>query len=161
MFLGIVSAVPAPAALLRALLAFGAALCGSCAFAAAASWKPEKPVELIVPDSPGGGQDRTLRVLQKLLQDNALVSTPINVINKPGGSGNIAYAYLGQFPGDGHYLAIATATMLTNHALGLSPYSYTDFTPIAILYGESIGFAVNADSPIKTGRDMIERLKKN
>jgi putative tricarboxylic transport membrane protein len=137
------------------------ALSGSVACGATVAWKPDKPLELVVPDSPGGGQDRTVRVLQKLLQDNALVSTPINVINKPGGSGNIAYAYLTQFPGDAHYLAIATATMLTNHALGLSPYSYSDFTPIAILYGESIGFAVNAESPIRTGRDIIERLKKN
>lgn len=129
--------------------------------AAVPAWKPEKPVEFIVPDSPGGGQDRTVRAMQKILQDNALVATPINIMNKPGGSGNIAYTYLNQFPGDGHYLAIATATMLTNHVLGLSPYSYTDFTPAAILYGEYIGFAANAEGPLKSGKDMVERLRKN
>ena len=53
--------------------------------AATTAWKPEKPVEFIVPDSPGGGQDRTVRVLQKILHDNALVTLPINIINKPGG----------------------------------------------------------------------------
>jgi len=131
------------------------------AYAAAPGWKPEKPIEFIVPDSAGGGQDRTVRVIQKILQDNGLVTTPINIVNKPGGSGNLAYTYLNQFPRDGHYLAIATATMLTNHVLGLSQFSYTDFTPVAILYGEYIGFAVNADGPIKTGKDLVERLKKN
>ena len=146
--------------LAQALLIAMAVACPAL-FAATPSWKPDKAVELIVPDSPGGGQDRTVRVLQKLLQDGGWVATPINVINKPGGSGNIAYAYLAQFAGDGHYLAIATATMLTNHALGLSPYGYSDFTPVAILYGESIGFAVNAEGPLKTGRDVIERLKKD
>jgi putative tricarboxylic transport membrane protein len=146
---------------IRSVLCVAAAMAAFHACAAAPSWKPEKPVELIVPDSPGGGQDRTVRVLQKILQDNKLISTPINVVNKPGGSGNLAYAHLNQFSGDGHYLAIATATMLTNHALGLSPYGYSDFTPIAILYGESIGFAVNAESTIRTGRDLVERLKKN
>ena len=146
---------------LRTLLSAAAVTAALSAGAAAPAWKPEKAVELIVPDSPGGGQDRTVRVMQKILQDTGSVSTPINIVNKPGGGGNLAYAYLSQFGGDGHYLAIATATMLTNHILGLSPYSHVDLTPVAILYGEYIGFAANADGPIKTGKDMIERLQKN
>ena len=146
---------------LSAVLALVAAASALAVSAAVPAWKPEKPVELIVPDSPGGGQDRTVRVLQKVLQDNGLIATPINVMNKPGGSGNIAYTYLNQFSADGHYLAIATATMLTNHVLGLSPFSYNDFTPAAILYGEYIGFAANAEGPLKSGRDVIERLRKN
>lgn len=143
-----------------ALLLVSAAAAAS-AYAAAPGWTPEKPVEFIVPDSPGGGQDRTVRIMQKLLLDNGLVTTPINIVNKPGGRGNLAYTYLNQFPRDGHYLAIATATMLTNHVLGLSPFGHADFTPVAILYGEYIGFAVNADGPIKTGKDLVERLRKN
>lgn len=145
-------------ALITSVVAGAAAL---AAHAATSAWKPEKAVEFIVPDSPGGGQDRTVRLLQKVLQDNALVTSPINIMNKPGGSGNIAYNYLSQYGGDGHYLAIATATMLTNHVLGLSPHSYTDFTPAAILYGEYIGFAVNGEGPLKTGKDVIERLRKD
>ncbi|MDB5927561.1 MAG: tctC6, partial [Betaproteobacteria bacterium] len=146
---------------LRTLVSAAAVTAALSAGAAAPAWKPEKAVELIVPDSPGGGQDRTVRVMQKILQDTGSVSTPINIVNKPGGGGNLAYAYLSQFGGDGHYLAIATATMLTNHILGLSPYSHADLTPVAILYGEYIGFAANADGPIKNGKDMIERLQKN
>jgi putative tricarboxylic transport membrane protein len=129
--------------------------------AASSSWKPEKAVEFIVPDSPGGGQDRTVRAIQKVLQDNALVTSPISIMNKPGGSGNIAYNYLAQYTNDPHYLAIATATMLTNHVLGLSPHSYTEFTPVSILYGEYIGFAANAAGPLKSGKDVIERLRKD
>ena len=149
------------------LIGYAVGLLAAAAFAvvnvhaATPVWKPVKPIEFIVPDSAGGGQDRTVRIIQKFMQDNALVTTPINILNRPGGSGNIAYTYLNQFPGDGHYLAIATATMLTNHVLGLSPFSYTDFSPAGVLYGEHIGFAVNAEGPIKTGKDLIEREKKN
>jgi putative tricarboxylic transport membrane protein len=143
------------------LLLCANALAGTGAHAAAASWKPEKTVELIVPDNAGGGQDRTVRIIQKFMQDAGLVSTPINIINKPGGGGNLAYTYLNQFPGDAHYLAIATATMLTNNILGLSQFSHTDFTAVSVLYGEYIGFAVNADGPIKTGKDLIERARRN
>ncbi len=142
------------------LLPLIAAAC-SANVSAQPAWKPEKPVELIVPDSPGGGQDRTARVMQKILQDNRLVATPINVVNKPGGSGNIAYTYLGQFSGDAHHLARATATMLTNHVLGLSQFNYTDFTPVAILYTEYIGIAANAGGSIRSGKDLIEMLKRN
>ncbi|MBI3069085.1 MAG: tripartite tricarboxylate transporter substrate binding protein [Betaproteobacteria bacterium] len=144
-----------------ALLLVAAAGAAVNGYAAAPAWKPEKPVEFIIPGSPGGGQDRTVRIIQKFMGDSGLVATPVNIINKPGGSGNLAYTYLNQFAGDGHYLAIATATLLTNHALGLSPFNYTDFTPVSVLYGEHIGFAVNADGPIKTGKDLVERLRNN
>jgi putative tricarboxylic transport membrane protein len=131
------------------------------AYAATPGWKPERPVELIIPTTPGGGQDRTARIMQKILQEEAAVGVPINIVNKGGGGGNIAYAYLQQFRGDGHYLATASATLVTNHILGTSPYGYADFTPIGVLYSEYIGFAVNADSPVKAGADLLERLKKD
>ncbi|MBI3069086.1 MAG: tripartite tricarboxylate transporter substrate binding protein [Betaproteobacteria bacterium] len=144
-----------------ALLLVAAAATAVDGYGAAPPWKPEKPVEFIVPDSPGGGQDRTVRFIQKFMQDGGVLTTPVNIVNRPGGSGNLAYTYLSQFTGDGHYLAIATATLLTNHILGLSPFSYADFTPAGVLYGEHIGFAVSAGGPIKSGRDLIERVRKN
>jgi len=126
--------------------------------AAAQPWKPEKNVELIIPGGAGGGQDRTARILQKIMQEG-LVPTTVTVNNRTGGGSNIAYIYLNQFTGDGHYLASATATLLTNHILGVSPLNYTHFTPVSVLYGEFIGFAVKADGPFRTGQDIIERMK--
>jgi len=126
--------------------------------AAAQSWKPERNVELIIPGGAGGGQDRTARIMQKIMQDG-LVPTTVTVVNRPGGGSNLAYVHLNQFAGDGHYLASATATLLTNHILGASPLNYTHFTPVSVLYGEYIGFAVTAAGPFKTGRDIIERMK--
>lgn len=67
--------------------------------------------------------------------------------------------YLKQFEGNGHYLYHGDKGVLGSHALGRS--AYTDLTPVAILFGEHIGIAVKADSPIQSGRDLIERLKKN
>ena len=126
--------------------------------APAQSWKPQKNVELIVPGGAGGGQDRTARIMQKVMQ-GGLVPTTVTVVNRPGGGSNIAYIYLNQFTGDGHYLASATATLLTNHLLGTSPLNYTHFTPVSVLYTEYIGFAVKADGPFKSGKDIIARMK--
>ena len=126
--------------------------------ASAQSWRPDKNVELIIPGGAGGGQDRTARIMQKIMQEG-LVPTTVTVVNRPGGGSNLAYIHLNQFAGDGHYLASATATLLTNYILGTSPLNYTHFTPVSVLYGEYIGFAVRADGPFRTGRDIIERMK--
>ena len=129
--------------------------------AAAQAWKPEKPVEIVIGTSPGGPQDRTGRLLQKILQEQKLVPTPVNVVNKPGGGGAIGLSYVNQHPGDGHYLMVNSITLLTNHITGRTPLSHTDFTPIAVIGAEYVGVAVLADSPIRTGKDLVERLRKD
>ena len=142
----------------RLALALCAAIFWSGA-AAAQAWQPDRNVELVIPGGAGGGQDRTARILQKIMQ-GGFVPTTVSVVNRPGGGSTIAYTYLNQYLGDGHYLASATATLLTNHILGTSPLNYTHFTPVSVLYGEYIGFAVKADGPFATGKDIIGRMKK-
>ena len=128
---------------------------------AAQGWKPDRPVEIVVNTAPGSGPDKTARLMQKIFQDMKQPELSAIPVNKPGGGGAIAYSYLNQHPGDAHYLAVASKTLLTTHALGRSQFTYTDITPIAHLIGEYIGIAVRADSPIRTGRDLIERIKQN
>ncbi|HKA40854.1 MAG TPA: tripartite tricarboxylate transporter substrate binding protein [Burkholderiales bacterium] len=128
---------------------------------ASAQWKPEKPVEIVVGTSPGGPQDRTGRTIQRILQDQKLVTTPVNVVNKAGGGGAVGLSYVNQHPGDGHYLTINSLTLITNHLMGKTTMAYTDFTPIAILGVEYVGAFVLADSPVKGGRDLADRLKKD
>ena len=129
--------------------------------ASAQSWKPEKPVEIVIGTTPGGPQDRTGRLIQKILQEQRLVTTPVNVVNKPGGGGVIGLTYLSQHPGDGHYMIVNAVTLFTNHITGRTTLSYADFTPLAVIGAEYVGVAVLADSPIKTGRDLAERLRKD
>jgi putative tricarboxylic transport membrane protein len=129
--------------------------------AAAAAWKPEKNVEIVINTAPGSGQDATGRTIQGILQERRLVEVPIAIVNKPGGGGVIAYTYLNQRRGDGNLVAIASKSLLTNHIMGRAPLTYTDLTPVAILFEEYISVAVKADSPIKTGKDMLDRMKKD
>jgi putative tricarboxylic transport membrane protein len=138
------------------------ALCAVIAGGAQAqpAWKPERPVELIAMNAPGGGSDRTLRIMSKIMQQTQLVPVAVNVVNKPGGGGTVAYNYLNTHPGDAHYLQLASKSLLTNHIAGNGP-SYTEFTPIAFLFGEYIAVTVKPDSPLKSARDIVERLKKD
>jgi len=136
----------------------------ACALAApglAQTWKPEKPVEIIIGTTPGGPQDRTGRLIQRILQEQKLVPAPVNVVNKPGGGGVIGLTYLSQHPDDGHYLMVNSMTLFTNHITGRTALAYTDFTPLAVIGAEYVGVAVLSDSPVKSGRDLAERLKKD
>jgi putative tricarboxylic transport membrane protein len=132
-----------------------------CGGAAAQGWTPTKNVEIVVTSAPGGSNDKTGRSVEKLLNELKLVPTTVTVVNKPGGGGNIAYAYVNQHAGDAHYLLVGTTTLLSNHIVGSSKINYLDFTPIASLFNDYVVFAVNAGAPMKTGKDLIERLKKD
>ena len=68
----LISCVARPARLAVFLLAPLAA--ASPLSALAQAWQPERAVEIIVGTSPGGGQDRSARFVQKLIQDNKLVA---------------------------------------------------------------------------------------
>ena len=144
---------------LRALLAL--ALLGFAASAAAQGWTPKRNVEIVVGFSAGGSQDLTARAVERLLVTNKLVNVPTAVVNKPGAGGSIAYSYVSQRPADGHTLMVAGTSLINGHILGTNAFNYTDFTPIASLFNDYIAFSVNAASPHKTGKDVVERLKKD
>jgi putative tricarboxylic transport membrane protein len=126
---------------------------------AQSGWKPEAPVEIVVPSAPGGGTDHTARIMQKLLQEKRFLEVPVSVVNKSGGGGSVALVYLKQFNGNGHYLHTASAVLLSNHVVGRSTVNYTDLTPIALLQSEYVVLAVKSDSPLKTAKDLVAKLK--
>ena len=140
-------------------VALGAMCCALAAHAQPAAWKPERNVEIVVGLTAGSSQDRTARALQNLWQAKALVNVSSSVVNRVGGGGNVAWNYLAQHPADAHWLQIASPTILTNHIIGTAPFTYADYTPLALLGNQYIGLAVRADSPIKTARDLVERLR--
>jgi putative tricarboxylic transport membrane protein len=129
--------------------------------AAAQEWKPEKNVELVVTTSPGGSNDRTARALERIFTAHKLVSSSVTVVNKPGGGGAIAYAYVNQRPADGHTLLLVSPTLLSGTIMGRSTVGYIDFTPIISLWNDYVVFGVTAGSPIKSGKDLVERFKSN
>jgi len=128
--------------------------------APAQDWKPERPVEMVIGCAPGCGPDNMARLMQRVFQVNRYFDQPFTIQNKAGGSGVVARTYLNQFEGNGHYLYHADGRgLLIARAMGRG--LHTDVAPVAILFGEYIGIAVKTDSPIKSGRDLIDRLKKD
>src|SRR5436853_6503114 len=122
------------------------------------AWKPEKPVEFVVLSAPGGGNDRTARLMQRIWRESKWLES-VNVLNKPGGGGALAYTYVSQHAGDGHYIGVVRKGLLTNHILGRSTLSPSELTPLAIVANEPTAIAVRADSRLASAKDLAERLK--
>ena len=128
--------------------------------ACAQGWSPQRNVEVIVPATAGGSLDTTGRTVTRIWGDLKLLPVSSTISNRAGGGHAVAYNYLAQRPNDPHFLAVTSSTLLASHINGHIPQTYTDFTPLAVLLTEYIAFAVRADSPLKTGKDVIEALRK-
>jgi len=129
--------------------------------AAAQEWKPTRNVEYIVPSGAGAALDSGARMIKEVIERYKLSPTSMIVTNKPGGAGMVALSVFNQKAGDPHVLAHMTHSTINNPLIGTATLGTKDFTPIAILVDETLIVAVRADSPIKTGKDLIERLKKD
>lgn len=137
------------------------ALCAAGAVAQPAAWKPEKAVEIIVPSGPGGGTDTLGRLIQRIWQDRRFLEVPVSVVNKPGGGGSVALTYLKQHGGDAHFLQAVSAVLLTNAIVGRSKFSYTEFTPLALLNSEYVVLAVRSESPLRSLKELTAGLKQD
>jgi putative tricarboxylic transport membrane protein len=127
----------------------------------AQAWEPSKNVEIVVYAAPGGSNDKTARAIEKAVGSKKMINSTMTVVNKTGGGGNIQLNYMTQHAGDPHFLMITTPTLLANHITGSSDQNHNDFSPIASMINDYSVYAVNAESPIKTGKDLVDRLKAN
>ena len=127
----------------------------------AQAWKPTRNVEIIVGSAAGGGADLTARLLQRIMREKLGLDFASTVVNKTGGGSSLSYVYLNQHPGDAHYIALSLQPMITGPMMIAGQIPYADMTPLAHLFNEYVGFAVRADSSIKSGRDLVERLRKD
>jgi len=127
----------------------------------AQTWQPEKAIEIVVPTTPGGGIDRTARLLQKIIQEGGLAGVPVTVTNKPGGGGAVSLVYLNQHAGDAHFVAINSPNLIANDLNGRGAVKYREVTPLANLFSEYTVVAVRTESPLKTGRDFVESLRRD
>lgn len=150
---------PKTLAYLRTVLALTLLSYGASVWAQ--GWTPQRNVEIVVGYAAGGGVDRTARALERLLTTQKFVGSGVTVANRPGGNTTIAYQYLSQRPADGHTVMVYGQTLFTTHITGASPLTYTDFTPVATLFSEYHAYMVSANTPVKTGKDLVARLKND
>lgn len=136
---------------------FLSALFASATTALAADPYPTKTVELVVAYQPGGGSDNTARAIADTAK--AYFSQPILVVNKPGASGSIGWAYVVSGPPDGHKLSLMNPEMMVVPLMGIGKTTIDQFQPIARFTDDPSSVTVRADAPWKTVDEFLAYAK--
>lgn len=138
-------------------------LAALCALAAgeASAFKPTRTVEVVVHTGPGGGSDLLARAVATMIEKEHLLPVRMQVVNKTGGGGAVAAAYLAEKAGDPNTIGFFTGVWLTNPLVTeKAKVTLRDLTPIARLVLEPALIAVKADSPYRTLADFIAAAKQ-
>ena len=102
-------------------------------FANAQTW-PSRPVKLIIPYPPGGGNDSLGRLIGQKLGET--LGQPVVVDNRAGAGATIGTELAAKSPADGYTILLSS---ITTHALAPALYAklgydpIKDFTPLSII----------------------------
>jgi len=114
---------------------------------------PEKPIDMIIGWSAGGGTDLASRLIGSYAAKE--LDYPFNYINITGANGDNCWSYGAQAAPDGYTVVNLTFDILTNQAIGQSEVKYTDFDLICQFTVQPVGVFVSASSPYKTLDELL------
>ena len=127
----------------------------------AQAFEPTRTIEVVVHSAPGGGSDLFGRAIADMMQKENFLPRPMQVVNKTGGSGAVAMAYLAGKKGETHTIGLFTsAVIVASITQKEAQYTIQDLTPVVHLILEPSVAAVRADSPYKTMKDFVEAAKQ-
>ncbi|WP_326542544.1 tripartite tricarboxylate transporter substrate binding protein [Pseudorhodoferax sp.] len=122
---------------------------------------PSRPITLVVPFAPGGGNDILARAIAPLLAER--LGQPVVVGNKPGAGGNIGTDAVARAQPDGHTLLIASNQVTINPAIGVrTPFTLEkDFAPVSQIASVPIVLVAHPEQPYKTLDEFVRYARAN
>lgn len=117
---------------------------------------PTRPIEIVVPYAPGGGTDIMVRQIVKVLEEQKLVSVPVTVANRTGGSGVVGKSYAINRPADGYTLVAVDAGNWQQELQGNATWNFRkDFTYLARMVTDVNLLIVRKESPHQTLQEFL------
>jgi len=135
-------------------------LCALAATAAVAADKyPAKPVRLVVPFSPGGGNDIAARFVAQRLTEGFNQSAVVD--NRAGAGSTLGTDIVAKSVPDGYTLLVTHNAIAINQTLySKLPYdTVRDFSQVAIIGTTTNTLVVNPNVPVRSTRELISLLK--
>src|SRR2546421_639195 len=122
---------------------------------------PSKPIQIIVPFTPGTGMDILARTLGQKLSERW--GQAVVVDNRPGASGNIGSDLVARAAPDGYTLLMSVNTLVMNVSLFKNvPYDpVKDFAPIEKMALGTLAVTVNPSVPATTLKEFVAYAKAN
>jgi tripartite-type tricarboxylate transporter receptor subunit TctC len=122
---------------------------------------PDRPVKIVVANTPGGPSDIIARFMTAALQET--VGGSFIVENRGGGGGNIGMGYAARSDPDGYTILLSTSAYSINPGLYESiPYDpFKDFAAVCELAVSPHVFAVKPDLPVSSMKEFVALAKAN
>jgi tripartite-type tricarboxylate transporter receptor subunit TctC len=123
------------------------------------AWKPDRPVTIVVPYSPGGGTDVMARQVAKVLTRRW--NQAVNVENTPGADGLIGTRRVIDAKPDGYTFLVQLPSLVLNRHLpgfkGVDPV--TQLLPVSAYSVLSGVYVTHASIPGKTLSEVVQYCK--
>ena len=121
------------------------------------AWKPDRPVNIIVPWAAGGSTDQMARIVATELE--AELKQKFIVVNQPGASGSVGTKNVVEAAKDGYTWAAGAATDVgTYRVLGLLDSGLKDWH-LFFAVANLTAIAANPNAPFKDFGQLLEALK--
>ena len=120
---------------------------------------PDKPIRLVVPYPPGGGNDALGRLVAQRL--STALGQQVFVENKAGASGNVGTEFVARAKPDGYTLNLGfVANMAVTPHMGKASYDpLKDFAPISMVANGYQILAVNPGFAAKSVAELVAMAK--
>jgi tripartite-type tricarboxylate transporter receptor subunit TctC len=120
---------------------------------------PERPIKIVVANTPGGPSDIIARIMAAAIQE--AMGGSVFVENKGGAGGNIGMGSVARAEPDGYTILLSTSAYAVNpslyHTLPYDPFK--DFTAICELAVSPHVFAVKPDLGVSTMKEFVALAK--
>ena len=129
--------------------------------AAAPTFKPDKPVTIIVPFAAGGSSDMLGRAIEKVW--NKHCPQPVQIVNKTGGGGIEGARFVTRAKPDGYTLVLGYGSghdLVMPHLQKMEYDPFKDLVPIARMSMHSVVVLVPENSPYKSVKEIVDWAKK-
>jgi len=120
---------------------------------------PTRPIQFIIPWAAGGGGTINAQSLQPHFEK--AIQGSIQIVNKTGGGGTIAWNYVANSPADGYTVGIINPSFILTQYTTQTGVSFKKVDPIIMVVDLPAALAVKGDAPWKTFREFIRDAKAN
>lgn len=121
---------------------------------------PDRPIQIVVPYTPGGTVDLLARSLGQRL--TAAWGQPVVILNRPGAGGSLGADQVAKSAPDGYTVLLATNSPLTTNLALYSSLNYDpirDFEPVIVAGENSLVLAAYPKLPAKSLAELIALAK--
>ena len=135
----------------------------ACAVAATTAWAqsyPTKPIRIVVPQLPGGGNDTIARMVAQKL--TVALKQQVVADNRPGAGGLIAAELVAKSAPDGYTLLlanVATMAIIPNVQKKVPYDAVKDFEPVSLVASAPLLVVVHPSLPVTSVRQLIALAK--